>query len=108
MKFTWPVANGRCAGGLLQAAVERSRALLTEKRVAGVRLEEELAALREDEVDIALAIRQKQGANAALQVRGVASRLRARLVSTAHVSLHMQASFALRAGCVKIASAMLE
>ena len=55
---------------LCQAAVDRSRALLTEKRVAGVRLEEELAALREDEVDIALAIRQKQGANAALQVRG--------------------------------------
>ena len=50
--------------------MERSRALLTEKRAAGARLEDELAALREDEVDIALAIRQKQGANAALQVRG--------------------------------------
>jgi hypothetical protein len=66
---------------LRQAAVERSRALLTEKRVAGVRLEEELAALREDEVDIALAIRQKQGANAALQVRGRRCSSRGRAVS---------------------------
>ncbi len=49
--------------------MERSRALLTEKRAAGARLEEELAALREDEVDITAAIRQKQGANATLQAR---------------------------------------
>ena len=53
--------------------MERSRALLTEKRAAGARLEDELAALREDEVDITLAIRQKQGANAALQARGLAA-----------------------------------
>lgn len=60
--------------------MERSRALLTEKRAAGARLEEELAALREDEVDITAAIRQKQGANAALQARCFGGRTSCRIV----------------------------
>lgn len=60
--------------------MERSRALLTEKRAAGARLEEELAALREDEVDITAAIRQKQGANAALQARCFGGRTSCRIL----------------------------